>query len=101
MCKNKNVTNNISNKGRVPKKNVKVWSLTKPADPPPMLKYGLLIVKIFFSSFFGYQSVSNLIKGILDKKTFLSHFDIVLVMQIVGRKGTNTKKEEHTSTQVQ
>ena len=33
------------------KKNVKVWSLTKPADPPPMLKCGLLIVN-FFSSIF-------------------------------------------------
>ena len=33
------------------KKNVKVWSLTKPADPPPMLKCGLLIVKIFFNFF--------------------------------------------------
>ena len=65
-----------------------------------MLKYGLLIVNIFFSIFFGYQSVSNLIKGILGKKIFLSHFDTIPVIQIVGRKGTNTKKEEHTSTQV-
>ena len=36
-------------------------------------------------------------KGILGKKIFLSHFDIVPVIQIVGRKGTNTKTEEHTS----
>ena len=38
-------------KGRV-QKNVKVWSLTKLANPPPpMLKYGLLIVKIFIQFF--------------------------------------------------
>ena len=66
-----------------------------------MVKYGLLLVKFFFSSFFGYQSVSNLIKGILSQKIFLSHIDIVPVIKIVGRKGTITKKEEHTSTQVQ
>ena len=33
----------------------------------------------------------------MGKKRFLSHFDIVPVIQIVGRKGTNTKTEEHTS----
>ena len=36
-------------------------------------------------------------KGILGKKIFLSHFDIVPVIQIVGRKGTNTKTKEHKS----
>jgi hypothetical protein len=53
--------------------------------------------KFFFFNFFGYQSVSNLIKGILGKKKFSSLFVIVPFIQIVGRKGTNTKTEEHTS----
>ena len=56
------------------KKNVKVWSLTKLADPPSMVKYGLLIVKIFSSIFFGYQSVSNLINGILGKNNIFVNF---------------------------
>ena len=64
---------------------------------PPMLKCGLLIVNFFFSIIFGYQSVSNLIKWILGKKNFPSLFDIVPFIQIVSRKGTNTKTEEHTS----
>ena len=61
-----------------------------------MLKYGALIVK-FFSIFFGYKSVSNLINAFWAKKKISSLFDIVPFIQIVGRKGTNTKTEEHTS----
>ena len=69
--------------------------------PPPMVKYGLLIVKIFIQFFLVTNLFQTLLKGFWAKKIFLSHFDIVPVIQIVGRKGTNTKKEEHTSTQVQ
>ena len=48
-----------------------------------------------------YLDNSNYIKKGFWAKKNLSHFDIVPVIQIVGRKGTITKKEEHTSTQVQ
>ena len=53
------------------KKNVKVWSLTKLANPPPpMLKYGLLIVKIFIQFFLVTNLFQTLLKGFWAKKYF-------------------------------
>ena len=53
------------------KKNVKVWSLTKLANPPPpMLKYGLLIVKIFIQFFLVTNLFQTLLKGFWVKKIF-------------------------------
>ena len=63
-------------KVRVPKKKFKVWSLTKPADPPPMLKCGLLIAN-FFKFFFWLLISFKPYKSYYGHKKVLKNFKII------------------------
>ena len=62
-----------------------------------MLKCGLLIINFFLQFFWLPICFKPYKRDFRQQKKISSLFDIVPFIQIVGRKGTSTKTEEHTS----